>query len=73
MQKKVSRHFFITWLICNAYIITGSTYGGYENHSWIKKLFDIIKKIVEFKIPLLTENLAFKNGKYFALQNFLKT
>ena len=37
----------------NAFIITGSAYGVYENHSWIKKLFDVIKKIVEFKIPLL--------------------
>ena len=27
--------------------------GVYENHRWIKKLFDIIKKVVEFKIPLL--------------------
>ena len=34
----------------NAFIITGSAYGVYENHSWIKKLFDVIKKIVEFKI-----------------------
>ena len=37
----------------NAFIITGSAYGVYENHFWIKKLFDVIKKIVEFKIPLL--------------------
>ncbi len=25
----------------------------YENHSWIKRLFEVIKKIVDFKIPLL--------------------
>ncbi len=37
----------------NGFIITGSTYGVYENHKWIKKLFDIINKIVKFKIPLL--------------------
>ena len=37
----------------NGFIITGSAYGVYENHIWIKKLFDIIKKIVELKIPLL--------------------
>ena len=37
----------------NGFIITGSAYGVYENHTWIKKLFEIIKKIVEFKIPLL--------------------
>ena len=30
----------------NVFIITGSAYGVYENHFWIKK-------IVEFKIPLL--------------------
>ena len=37
----------------NRFIITGSAYGVYENHKWIKKLFDIINKIVKFKIPLL--------------------
>ena len=37
----------------NGFIITGSAYGVYENHKWIKKLFDIINKIVNFKIPLL--------------------
>ena len=37
----------------NAFLITGSSYGVYENHSWIKKLFEVIKKIVHFKIPLL--------------------
>ena len=37
----------------NAFIITGSAYGVCESHFWIKKLFDVIKKIVEFKIPLL--------------------
>ena len=37
----------------NGFIITGSAYGVYENHTWIKKLFDIINKIVNFKIPLL--------------------
>ena len=37
----------------NAFIITGSAYGVYENHSWIKKLFEVIKKIVHFRIPLL--------------------
>ena len=37
----------------NAFIITGSAYGVYENHSWIQKLFDVIKQLVEFKIPLL--------------------
>ena len=37
----------------NAFIITGSAYGVYESHFWIKKLFDVIKKIVEFKTPLL--------------------
>ena len=37
----------------NAFIITGSAYGVYENHSWIQKLFDVIKQVVEFKIPLL--------------------
>ena len=37
----------------NGFIITGSAYGVYENHKWIKKLFDIINKIVKFKIPLL--------------------
>ena len=37
----------------DAYIITGSAYGVYENHSWIEKLFAVIKKIVHLKIPLL--------------------
>ena len=37
----------------NAFIITGSAYGVYENHSWIKKLFEVVNKIVHFKIPLL--------------------
>ena len=37
----------------NAFIITGSAYGVYENHSWIKELFKVIKKIVNLKIPLL--------------------
>ena len=37
----------------NAFIITGSAYGVYENHSWIQELFEIIKKIVHLKIPLL--------------------
>ena len=37
----------------NAFIITGSAYGVYENHSWIRELFKVIKKIVKLKIPLL--------------------
>ena len=37
----------------NAFLITGSANGVYENHSWIKNLFEVIKKIVHFKIPLL--------------------
>ena len=37
----------------NAFIITGSAYGVYEDHYWIKNLFEVIKKIVHFKIPLL--------------------
>ncbi len=37
----------------NGFIITESAYGVYENHKWIKKLFDIINKIVKLKIPLL--------------------
>ncbi len=37
----------------NAFLITGSAYGVYENHLWIKNLFEVIKKIVHFKIPLL--------------------
>ena len=37
----------------NGFIITGSAYGVYENYLWIKKLFDIIKKIILLKIPLL--------------------
>ena len=37
----------------NAFIITGSAYGVYEDYDWIKKLFEVIKKIVHFKIPLL--------------------
>ena len=37
----------------NGYIITGSTYGVYEDFSWIKKLFDVIRKIVLLRIPLL--------------------
>ena len=37
----------------NAFIITGSAYGVYENHSWISELFKVIKKIVNIKIPLL--------------------
>ena len=37
----------------NAFIITGSAYGVYENHSWIRELFKVIKKIVNLKIPLL--------------------
>jgi len=28
----------------NAFIITGSAYGVYENHSWIQELFEVIKK-----------------------------
>ena len=28
-------------------------YGVYENHSWIHELFEVIKKIVHHKIPLL--------------------
>ena len=39
--------------IYNAFIITGSAYGVYENHSWIKELFEVIKKIVHLKTPLL--------------------
>ena len=37
----------------DGFIITGSAYGVYENHSWIKELFEVIKKIVHLKIPLL--------------------
>ena len=37
----------------NAFIITGSAFGVDEKHSWIKKLFEVIKKIVQFEIPLL--------------------
>jgi GMP synthase-like glutamine amidotransferase len=37
----------------NAFIITGSAYGVYENHSWIHELFEVIKKIFHLKIPLL--------------------
>ena len=37
----------------NAFIITGSAYGVYENQSWIRELFKVIKKIVNLKIPLL--------------------
>ena len=37
----------------NAFIITGSAYGVYENHSWIQKLFDVIKQVVELRTPLL--------------------
>ena len=37
----------------NAFIITGSAYGVYENHTWIHKLFQVIKQIVGLKIPLL--------------------
>ena len=37
----------------NAFIITGSAYGVYENHSWIRELFKVIKKIINLKIPLL--------------------
>ena len=37
----------------NAFLITGSAYGVYENHPWIKKLFEVIKKIVHFRMPLL--------------------
>ena len=37
----------------HAFIITGSAYGVYENHSWIQELFEVIKKIVHLKIPLL--------------------
>ena len=37
----------------NAFIITGSAYGVYENHSWIQELFEVIKKIAHLKIPLL--------------------
>ena len=28
----------------NAFIITGSAYGVYENYSWIQELFEVIKK-----------------------------
>ena len=37
----------------NAFIITGSAYGVYENHLWIRQLFKVMKKIVNLKIPLL--------------------
>ena len=37
----------------NAFIITGSAFGVYENHFWINKLFNVIRKIIVFKIPLL--------------------
>ena len=37
----------------NAFLITGSAYGVYEKHSWIKILFEVIKKIVHLRIPLL--------------------
>ena len=37
----------------NAFIITGSAYGVYENHSWIKNLLEVIKQSVHFEIPLL--------------------
>ena len=37
----------------DAFIITGSAYGVYKNHSWIQELFEVIKKIVNLKIPLL--------------------
>ena len=37
----------------NSYLITGSAYGVYENHQWIKKLFEVIKKLHQLKIPLL--------------------
>ena len=35
----------------NAFIITGSAYGVYENHSWIKELFKVIKKLLILKYP----------------------
>ena len=37
----------------NGFIITGSSYGVYENYSWIRRLFNVIIKIIELKIPLL--------------------
>ena len=37
----------------NGFIITGSAYGVYENHLWIKNLFNIIIKIVKIRAPLL--------------------
>ena len=37
----------------NGFIITGSAYGVYENHTWIKNLFHIIIKIVKYRTPLL--------------------
>ena len=37
----------------NGFIITGSAFGVYENHSWIKHLFKVIKKIVQYRVPLL--------------------
>ena len=35
----------------NAFIITGSAYGVYENHSWIRELFKVIKKLLILKYP----------------------
>ena len=34
----------------NGFIVTGSAFGVYENHSWIKHLFNVIKKLsnIEF-------------------------
>ena len=37
----------------NEFIITVSAFGVYETHSWIKHLFNIIKKIVQYRVPLL--------------------
>ena len=37
----------------DGFIITGSAFGVYDKHPWIKQLFKIIKKIADTEIPLV--------------------
>ena len=44
----------------NAFIITGSAYGVYENHSWIQELFEVIKTLFILKYLCLEFALDIK-------------
>ena len=47
----INDHFPVDIIACDAYIITGSRFGVYEDIPWINKAKELIKRLYEAKIP----------------------